>query len=589
MTSMGRRHAHVMHDYAGAIRRRAIAPASLLATVGLLALAPAASAVPVLPDLVADAPVPSRAPEIYSDAQGQRLLMRMDGYVHNAGAGALEIRATNNVGGTMTAVSQMLYDRDPAIAPTPATGGLAPRVIFESADGHNHFHLRHAMRYSLWNDARSAEAAPSQKVGFCLVDSEQIEAGPGASPVYRSSTNFFCQQNNPTAQNVLMGVSAGWRDWYSASLSFQWVDISDVAPGRYWLRADADPDGVIAEANEVNSATYATTASVVNGYLAQPVNAGTVGSLSSTNVIFKSLKFDDTWPATPGAVQYKIVTAPTKGTLSQPVGTWFSASQVRYTPRFGQSGTDAFTFAARDGSSAFPRNARTATASVTIKGLFGATPAPTTTQTTQTSRMAISGAPQQTTTSSSVPLTATGPGADRGLRWAVDGSEGGNADVGTISPDGVYRAPATPPSGGRVTITAGNELGDEADTTLRIVPAAAGRPAPSVAAPPVPARGLSRVRLARHKRALIAAVAAGQSGRVRFVATRDGVRIGSCSTAARAGTVAICKMTLPRAVAPQPLLCKLPRTTGLKLPGVRVTATLTSAGRVLDERSARPR
>ena len=52
----------------------------------------------------------------------------------------------------------------------PATGG--PEVRFESADGHNHYHLKYAAEYSLWNSQGTAQVALAQKTqaGFCLED-----------------------------------------------------------------------------------------------------------------------------------------------------------------------------------------------------------------------------------------------------------------------------------------------------------------------------------------------------------------------------------------------------------------------------------
>lgn len=51
-------------------------------------------------------------------------------------------------------------------------------------------------------------------------------------------------------------------------------------------------------------------------------------------------------------------------------------------------------------------------------------------------------------------FTATVSGAPVTPTWQVDGVTGGNATVGTITTNGLYAAPLTPPSGGSVTITA---------------------------------------------------------------------------------------------------------------------------------------
>jgi len=257
------------------------------------ATAPAAVAAPLLPDIVADAPVSGSAPEVQADAQGSRLLLRLDGFVHNRGPGALEIRGENPSGGVMGTVRQRVYDdaggfQDVAHSP-------APSLIYETNDDHEHWHLLHAMRYSLWSDDRSVEVAPVQKVGFCLLDSERIEAPASSRQVYSEASDNFCRWQQPDAPSVFMGVSAGWRDIYSSDLAFQWVDISDVAPGRYWLRADADPDGVIAETDEVNPGAYAAQASIVNGYRADPVAAGTVPAFGPTPISLTATTFDDVY------------------------------------------------------------------------------------------------------------------------------------------------------------------------------------------------------------------------------------------------------------------------------------------------------
>ncbi|MDX6718887.1 MAG: hypothetical protein QOJ63_1141 [Solirubrobacteraceae bacterium] len=491
-------------------RRAAVATASLLALAAPLTTTSAAAAAPLLPDLVSDPPGPNRAPELYTDAQGSRLLMRLDGFVHNAGQGALEIRGSGQSSRRMTSVVQRVYDSDGGFQDRTSSPG--PSVLFEDADGHNHWHLKNAMRYSLWSADRSAQVTAAQKVGFCLIDSQRIEAVRGR-PAYSTVANNFCGMNDPTAAEVYMGISAGWRDYYSASLAFQWVDISDVAPGPYWLRADTDPDGVIQEVNENNPGAYAASQSIVNGYLARPVAAGNVSSTLPTTITLNASTFDDPFFGSPGARRFQIVTPPSRGTLSQPTGTWFQASRVRYTPQLGAGGADSFTYAAKDATSAFPRRPRTATVTLSINGLAGASAA----------AIGSPAAPQQVRASSA-------------------------------------SAPAGP-----------------------------ARPAPSVVAPATPRRGLSRLVLARHARSLIATTVPGRYGLVRLVAMRGATRLGGCAVKARRGMPVTCAIELDRSVAPDPFFCRVPRTSGLKLPGVRATATLSAGGRQLAVRHARAR
>ena len=207
-----------------------------LAVAGMaaLGLARAASGVApapeALPDLVSDAPASPRF-EVYSDATTgtNRLLLRFNGYVHNQGTGPLEIIGRTPVSGTMTTTGQRIFDTAGTFVREDSTRN--PSLIYETADGHNHWHLRAAMRYGLFNEAKSAEVAPAQKVGFCLIDSEHVDASGPSAAVYLVGT--FCAKNNPTAATLTMGISSGWRDKYGSTLAFQWVDVSDtVVVGR---------------------------------------------------------------------------------------------------------------------------------------------------------------------------------------------------------------------------------------------------------------------------------------------------------------------------------------------------------------------
>src|SRR5688500_9283964 len=147
--------------------RRRTGRRTLACVIALCALAPAsATAAPQLPDLVAD---PALFPELqnYSDSSGTRLLLRFDGFVHNKGAGAAEMRGSGRVGTEMTSVKQRIFDSNGTFVDQ-----AAPRATlrYENGDGHRHWHLGQAARYSLWNSTKTAEVAPAQKVGFCFQD-----------------------------------------------------------------------------------------------------------------------------------------------------------------------------------------------------------------------------------------------------------------------------------------------------------------------------------------------------------------------------------------------------------------------------------
>jgi Lysyl oxidase/Bacterial Ig domain len=523
-----------------------------------LCLLPAAETGAALPDLVADPPGPLSAAEVYDDGAGPRLLVRFNGYVHNRGPGPLEIRAGANNGGWMGDVRQRIYRDGGGF--DDAIHNPAPQVIFETDDSHNHWHLKHIARYSLWNSAGTAEVAPAQKAGFCLVDSQRVEAPDSSPPGYVGS--HFCEQNRPAIDSVMMGLSGGWRDVYGRSLAFQWVDVSDVAPGVYRVRAEIDPEGTIFEANEFNPPAFAAEEAVVPGYGAVNVSQGAATGprqvhLRATNVGEISR-----------APQFKIVTPPAHGSLDRPAGEWFDGGSVRYTPAPGFSGPDSFTFAARDPASGFPRNPRPAVAA--LQGTGG-------------TLVTIAGAPESLRTGASAQLSAVVQNGSPEVSWSVDGAAGGNQAVGTVSAGGLYRAPDEVPPAGQVRVSARSASGALGDAVIRILEAPARRAAPDV---PGAVRGsrkrrnlLSPLRFARHGRRLLVSLRSARAGLVVVRAQKDGRLIGHCRARVAARQRMTCAIRLDRLGARAALVCRLPRTSGLRLPRMHVSATLYVKGK----------
>jgi hypothetical protein len=192
-------------------------------------------------------------------------------------------------------------------------------------------------------------------------------------------------------------------------------------------------------------------------------------------------------------------------------------------------------------------------------------------------------------TGSVTQLTATGPEAAKGVSWSANDVVGGNSKLGRISLNGVYKAPAkVPAGGGAVTIAARSVSGAIARVVLRVVQAPAAKAAPSSALPAAQGR-LSRLALARQRRTLIAKVLPGRTGLLTFVARRGKQRIARCSMRGQAHVGATCSMRLSRAVAPDPFICKVPKTKNMKLPGVSVTVTLSYGGKQRATRRARAR
>jgi hypothetical protein len=516
-----------------------------------------ALAAPVYPDLVADPPGAASAPVVYDDGAGPRLLMRFDGFVHNAGYGALEVRATRPNAASAMNVRQRVYDTSTGFA-----DWAGPQVLYETDDSHNHWHLKNIARYSLWNLEGTAEVAPAQKVGFCLIDSQRREATGPASQIYTEDGNRFCEQDIPTATSVTMGISAGWRDVYQRSLAFQWVDVSDVAPGSYRLRAEIDPEGRIRESNEVNPAALGAGAAVVPGYRATNVGVPLAQGprqvqLAATNV-----------GGLTQAPQFKIVTAPKHGSLDRPVGEWFAGASVQYTPAAGfSSSADSFTFASRNPASSSPRNPPAAVA--TLEGL-GAL-------------VTISGAPRRLRAGDAARLKAVVRNDSPQVSWSVGGVTGGSKIRGRISTKGLYRAPKKVPPGGRVRVSATSASGVSGHAVIRILKARGSRPAPDVPGGVLGRREssnpLSRLGFARHGKRLLVTLRSAKAGLVVVGARKQDIDLGRCRARVVARQRMTCAITLDELGPRAAFVCRIPQTSRLRLPRVRVSATLYIKGK----------
>ena len=175
----------------------------------------------------------------------------------NVGAGPFEVTgrrpATTTTDMTTT---QRIYDsagdyRDRSTAAT----------FIYSGDGHNHWHVKDLEDYDLFqlddsgNVVEPAAVEQGNKVGFCFYDNNNYGS---------SELEYYlgCENGNPDALRVTMGLSRGWGDTYGVNTVGQYLDITGLADGRYRLRVIADGDSAdgsdrFLESDETNNSTWA--------------------------------------------------------------------------------------------------------------------------------------------------------------------------------------------------------------------------------------------------------------------------------------------------------------------------------------------
>lgn len=219
------------------------------------AAAPTAVGSPLLANLW------TMAPEDFKIIQeGQRRRLRVTVASVNVGVGPVEVKARKkdcdgdgSFENDRTAFQHVYQDADGdgAFRRSVDTTFSTVRVgCFRFDEHHQHWHFKNFARFELARMSDGQVVSAHEKVGFCLLDSDQPYPGIPGSPAagyYRS-----CQPDKP------QGLSAGWSDVYDANLPGQFVDVTNVPDGDYCFSSTVNPARRLVEADVGdNTATQA--------------------------------------------------------------------------------------------------------------------------------------------------------------------------------------------------------------------------------------------------------------------------------------------------------------------------------------------
>ena len=562
----------------------------LLGLAGALHSARATEA-PLLPRLEAETPDGAYLETNANEIKGEhvnRLLLKFNGYIHNGGRGAVDVRGARTAPATSEATKQKVkrdeekseetlgsteleelatpkmgviqrefapvkksseeleVDREPA-AERPLTEA---ELFYSASDGHDHWHLQHVAKYVLENKAGEVKS-PGQKVGFCLDDSLHRDESKGPpTPAYSDGVppfRHFCEQYKPETKTVYEGISPGWSDLYGSYLAWQWVDVSNVLPGEYVIAEEVDPEhGPGLQEESGGKKTSTSLAVIVPGYDAEapPPAATEFGQAKAIPLKSKAWlapKSERENPEThkllpeTGSVEYVVSHQPQHGHVT------ISGTTATYTPEGGFSGTDGFTYVAKDKSSPeFPNKPVEAAATITV----GAAP--------PNPEVTIESSPSGLTTATTAPLEARESDDGSGIEWTTTG--------GSIKAEGngekaVLTAPSTPET---ITVTA--TLKDKKASKSIAIPITA--PAPAEPAPSVPveipqtggsggvagntaSHGLSHPRAMLFGRRLVITTTPYAAGRLKVEALVGKRVLGSCGAVTPARRQFTCHIKLP--------------------------------------------
>ncbi|MBI5202886.1 MAG: IPT/TIG domain-containing protein [Elusimicrobia bacterium] len=255
----------------------------------------------VPPDLFAWAKAGTYLHDVQIDATAQpgRKLLRFSTAVANKGRGAFELRATVASDGTTNA-RQRVYDDQGGYQEYPAG-----TFVFSSHAGHNHFHYADFANYRLravtGSNGLGSVLAASDKVGFAMFDNAVYDLSLPGAP--RSSVYQRQEQSSLDPE----GISVGWADVYDRSLGDQWIDVTGLPNGAYWLEIEIDPFHRLIESDETNNFTWvkvfinSTSASTNSEQPAQGGCLASSGGWVNSAFAAQSGTFEARFDATPGA------------------------------------------------------------------------------------------------------------------------------------------------------------------------------------------------------------------------------------------------------------------------------------------------
>jgi hypothetical protein len=207
--------------------------------------------------------------DIRITVENGRRLLRFTAMMSNVGQGHFEVRGFRSSTSDPTmSFDQIIFNSDGGYrrVGTDAWGQYA-------GDGHDHWHVQRMMSYGLWPAAGSTSMLRGAKVGFCFLDTNPWKLSlPGArqNSYYRES---WCGTKSSLTNRV--GISLGWADSYPWNFAYQWVNITGVAAGDYYLRSVVDENDYFFETNDGNNCAWAKIRIPASGSVVSVLSTGT--------------------------------------------------------------------------------------------------------------------------------------------------------------------------------------------------------------------------------------------------------------------------------------------------------------------------
>ncbi|SEQ80605.1 Lysyl oxidase [Lentzea xinjiangensis] len=197
--------------------------------------------------------------------QAGAVRLRFTTSIDNVGDGPLLLHAHRDSTGvpTMKVRQAVQSGVDGSIARsfTEARRETTASAYYEPAATHEHWHLLNFEYFQLRTPDGDV-VVTDRKNGFCIGDRYEVfddlprRPSDPQSPEGKLAAQLdghMCEHHNPSALDVMFGISVGSGDDYKYKVDFQWLDLTRVKSGVYDVVNVVNSDRVLLEKNYDNN------------------------------------------------------------------------------------------------------------------------------------------------------------------------------------------------------------------------------------------------------------------------------------------------------------------------------------------------
>lgn len=204
----------------------------------------------LIPDLLALPPEDLQIEKRDVNGRTRTLLLLSQSFA-NIGRGRLQVRRGNSTsacpGKGRARGYQDIFLNDGTIKSYPLKECMVYHPI------HRHWHVANIARYDLCEvdpetGGPGKVLSTSDKISFCLVDEYRVDADHYRGPRY--------PERYVSCHTRISGVSPGWMDEYDYKTYGQWINITGIEDGTYFVKTTVNPNRLLIESSYRNNEAW---------------------------------------------------------------------------------------------------------------------------------------------------------------------------------------------------------------------------------------------------------------------------------------------------------------------------------------------